>query len=546
MPLSTGQTLNNRYRIVKLLGQGGYGAVYRAWDLNMQAPVAVKECFDTSPSAQRQFQTEARLLFTLNHPNLPRVFDHFTLPGMGQYLVMNYIEGEDLHTMLARSAAPLPQAQALAWLTQVCEALEYLHKQVPPVIHRDIKPANIRITPAGKAMLVDFGIAKVFDPVQKTTVGARAVTPGYSPPEQYGQGTTDTRSDVYSLGATLYTLLTGQKPVESVFRITSQPLTSPRQLNPAIAPSTESIILKAMELGPETRFQAISDLQDAITRPVGIPLPTEKVSQVSPQSDSTSLQAPLPSTPASAPPHRSPWVWLGIGGALVAGCLLLVVAGAYFLSQSSPAPTARPTRTAKTQSELATSLPVIETALPGTGMQDQSPATLPVSAPLATDPVTAPAPTQAPLPTLALPPTTTFTPLPPPTAVPVPTPDFYGFQACNKPCNQSGAITTSEYPEGATAIYFQWRYANIPTNAQYMRAWYMDGQEWVRYECTWPGPSDGVYAGSLTEPDGLHSGTWTVEIYVDGVLRMQGQVYVAGNWTYWSPAGTFNTCTGKK
>jgi hypothetical protein len=130
--------------------------------------------------------------------------------------------------------------------------------------------------------------------------------------------------------------------------------------------------------------------------------------------------------------------------------------------------------------------------------------------------------------------------------VPAPTPDFYGFQACTKPCNQSGAIITNEYPEGATAISFQWSYTNIPTNAHYIRAWYMDGQEWVRYECTWPGPSDGVYAGSLTEPGGLHSGTWQVEIYVDGWLRMKEQVYVNGNWTYWSPAGTFNTCTGIK
>jgi len=395
MPLQIGQSLNNRYRIVNLLGQGGFGAVYRAWDVNLQRPCALKENLETSPEAQHQFQREAFLLSKLSHPNLPRVTDYFFIPGQGQYLVMDFVEGEDLQEKLDRQG-PLLEAQVLPWISQVCQALSYLHSQSPPVVHRDLKPSNIRITPDDKAMVVDFGIAKIYDPSLKTTIGARAVTPGYSPPEQYGQGTTDTRSDVYALGATLYTLLTGQKPLESVFRIASQPLTSPRQLNPAIAPSTESIILKAMELGPETRFQAISDLQNAITRPVGIPLSTEKVSQVSMLGTSTSPPVSLPITPATAPQSRSPWIWLGIGGALVAGCLLLVVTGAYFRSQSGPDPTARPTRTAKTQSGLPTSMPVIDTALPTTGIPDNPPATLPVSALPATVPATAPLPTNVP------------------------------------------------------------------------------------------------------------------------------------------------------
>ncbi|MBN2550836.1 MAG: serine/threonine protein kinase, partial [Anaerolineales bacterium] len=203
MTLSPGQTLNNRYRIVTLLGQGGFGAVYRAWDLNLERPRALKENLDTSEAAQRQFKREAQLLSDLSHPNLPKVIDHFVLPGQGQYLVMEYVEGEDLQQMLERQG-PLTEAQALDWIGQVCEALIYLHSQTPPVIHRDIKPANIKITPQGKAMMVDFGIAKASAAGQKTTVGARAVTPGYSPPEQYGQGTTDAQSDVYALGATLY------------------------------------------------------------------------------------------------------------------------------------------------------------------------------------------------------------------------------------------------------------------------------------------------------------------------------------------------------
>ncbi|MBN1149006.1 MAG: serine/threonine protein kinase, partial [Anaerolineales bacterium] len=202
MPLAQGQTLHNRYRIVGLLGQGGFGAVYRAWDITFEIPCAIKENTETSEAAQRQFLREAKLLHVLRHPNLPLVKDYFFLPSQGQYLVMDYVEGQDLGEMLLNG--PLEEARVLPWIMQVCDALSYLHSQNPPVIHRDIKPGNIKITPQGKAVLVDFGISKVYDPAMATTVGARAVTPGYSPPEQYGKGTTDARSDLYALGATLY------------------------------------------------------------------------------------------------------------------------------------------------------------------------------------------------------------------------------------------------------------------------------------------------------------------------------------------------------
>ena len=222
MPLLPNQILNNRYRIVKLLGQGGFGAVYRAWDLNLDHQRAIKENLDTSPQAQRQFKREAQILDVLVHPNLPRVIDHFIVPNQGQYLVMDFVEWQDLGEMLMNG--PLPEARVLPWIIQVCDALIYLHSQNPPVIHRDIKPGNIKITPDGRAILVDFGISKVYDPTLSTTVGARAVTPGYSPPEQYGKGATDARSDMYALGATLYHLLTGQAPPQWSFRsAASQP-----------------------------------------------------------------------------------------------------------------------------------------------------------------------------------------------------------------------------------------------------------------------------------------------------------------------------------
>ncbi|MEW5871938.1 MAG: bifunctional serine/threonine-protein kinase/formylglycine-generating enzyme family protein [Chloroflexota bacterium] len=258
--------LHNRYRIVKLLGQGGFGAVYRAWDTNLNGPCAVKENFDTSPAAQAQFAREASLLFNLRHPNLPRVFDSFTVTGQGQYLVMDYIEGEDLAHLLERTGAPLDEEQALAWIGQVCTALSYLHAQNPAVIHRDLKPANIRITPQGQAMLVDFGIAKVYDPTLKTTVGARAVTPGYSPPEQYGLGKTDAQSDVYALGATLYTLLTCREPPASVDIVSGSalPPEAAQKVNPTVSVGVSAALEKAMRLNRAERYGSVAEFLDAL------------------------------------------------------------------------------------------------------------------------------------------------------------------------------------------------------------------------------------------------------------------------------------------
>jgi formylglycine-generating enzyme required for sulfatase activity len=266
MPLIPGQVLQNRYRIVKLLGQGGFGVVYRAWDTQLSGPCALKENFDVSPAAQKQFAREASILFNLRHPGLPKVTDHFVVPGQGQYLVMEYIEGEDLQAMLDRQPGGkgLPEAQLLPWISQVCAALGYMHRQNPPIIHRDIKPANIKITPDGQAVLVDFGIAKAFNPQLSTTLGARAVTPGYSPIEQYGQGGTDARSDVYALGATLYTLLTGQVPLEATGRAGRDRLQAVELLNPNISPATAAVIRHAMQVEADDRFQSAAELAAAL------------------------------------------------------------------------------------------------------------------------------------------------------------------------------------------------------------------------------------------------------------------------------------------
>lgn len=263
MPLLPGQILNNRYRVVNLLGQGGFGAIYRAWDLNLNRHCAVKENLDTSRDAEQQFERESSILANLIHPNLVRVTDYFFLQGWGQYLVMDFVEGEDLQEKLQKNNGSLQADQVISWVIQICDALIFLHSQNPPIIHRDIKPANIKITPQGRSVLVDFGIAKIYDAKLRTTMGARAVTPGYSPPEQYGQGHTDVRSDVYALGATLYTALTGQEPPDSV-DVLSGNIPPPKPihiLNPSVSVHISDLVEKAMISQRTNRLESVQVLK---------------------------------------------------------------------------------------------------------------------------------------------------------------------------------------------------------------------------------------------------------------------------------------------
>ena len=264
MPFSTGQELNNRYRIVKKLAEGGFGAVYHAWDKVMETPCALKESFDVSLTAEQQFRREAQFLFKLQHRNLPKVYDYFLEMGIIPCLVMNYVEGETLAEKLQVQGRSLPEKDVLSWADQICAALTYLHGLSPPVIHRDIKPENIKIQPDGRAILLDFGLAKTYILGVSTTIGARGVTPGYSPHEQYGQSGTNARSDIYALGATLYELVTCVTPPESINRVFNDPLKLPRQLNPALSARTEQALLKALAVQPKNRYQSVRDFQTAL------------------------------------------------------------------------------------------------------------------------------------------------------------------------------------------------------------------------------------------------------------------------------------------
>jgi serine/threonine protein kinase/Tol biopolymer transport system component len=264
MILERGYLLNNRYRIIEILGQGGMGSVYRAIDENLGVDVAVKDNLFTNEEYASQFRREAVILASLRQANLPRVTDHFVLKGQGQYLVMDYIEGEDLRERMERMGN-LPEEDVITIGIAVCEALNYLESRNPPVVHRDIKPGNIKITPTGHIYLVDFGLVKTLKDSQITATGARAMTPGYSPPEQYGTARTDGRSDIYSLGATLYAALAGIIPEDSMARVMGQDkLTPVRKHNPRISRRLEVVLEKSLALRPENRYQTANEFQKAL------------------------------------------------------------------------------------------------------------------------------------------------------------------------------------------------------------------------------------------------------------------------------------------
>jgi eukaryotic-like serine/threonine-protein kinase len=295
--LVVGQILQSRYRILRQLGQGGMGAVFLTEDLRLAARMcAVKENIpDPNASLQalaqirRQFRAEASVLANLDHPNLPKVSDYFS-DGGNEYIVMEYVEGEDLASVLAREGRPLPEKPVLIWADQVLDALKYLHGQWPnPILHRDIKPANIILTSQGRIKLVDFGLVKLLDPdnPQTATVMKGMGTPEYAPLEQYasGAGHTDARSDIYSFGATLYHLLTNVRPPDVHQRLLDPTkLVPPRQISPALSAATQTAVLKAIEVYPNGRFQAAHEFRQALaaSRAALQPQPLPPVQQTSP------------------------------------------------------------------------------------------------------------------------------------------------------------------------------------------------------------------------------------------------------------------------
>ncbi len=259
-----------RYVVLSVIGYGGLGTVYLVQDdsVSQRPRLALKETFDLSEGARKQFEQEALWMERLDHPNIPRVRHYFPWHDR-LYLVMEYVAGENLeHKLMRNQQRPLAETDVLRWTYPICNALAYLHSQQPPIVHRDVKPANIIVTPEGRSALVDLGIAKELNDMATMTATfiRKAGTEGYAPPEQYaGRGTTGPHSDIYSLGATLYHLLTGHLPVSAVERATlDNQLTAPRRLNPVLSPKIETIILRALAIRPSDRFATMREMETAI------------------------------------------------------------------------------------------------------------------------------------------------------------------------------------------------------------------------------------------------------------------------------------------
>lgn len=258
----TGELLADRYEILEVLGEGGMGAVYLAKDTRLPRRWAIKVMNDTfsNPQAHKDavesFRTEAHLLSGLNHANLPRITDYFSEKER-HYLVMDFIEGQTLEDLI-KDKTRLEITQTLDFALQLTEVLGYLHTQPQPIIFRDFKPANVMITPQGKAKLIDFGIARHFQQGKVSDTKALG-TPGYAAPEQYGQGQSDARTDIYALGATLHHALTGINPTDTPF--TFKPV---RESNAEVPEALDNIIMKCVQLKPDQRFQSTADLRQAL------------------------------------------------------------------------------------------------------------------------------------------------------------------------------------------------------------------------------------------------------------------------------------------
>jgi outer membrane protein assembly factor BamB/tRNA A-37 threonylcarbamoyl transferase component Bud32 len=266
--LQAGTTLAGRYSIQEVIGVGGMGSVYRARDMhfpNVTKLVAVKEMINSAPdpvvrqTIVQNFEREANLLATLNHPSIPRIYDYFSVESRS-YLVLEFVHGKDMEAIINDTNGFLPEDQVLSWAVELCDVLDYLHRHKPdPIIFRDMKPSNVMINHNGDVILVDFGIAKTFQTgIKGTMIG----TEGYSPPEQY-RGEATPAADIYALGATIHHAMSRRDPrIEPPFSFSERPL---RRINPAVSAELETVVNTALEYNPDSRFRSASDMKQALT-----------------------------------------------------------------------------------------------------------------------------------------------------------------------------------------------------------------------------------------------------------------------------------------
>lgn len=299
----------DKYTILNLIGRGGMGAVYRARrasDLSLWALKEMRPSTDSTPEElienRKLFEQEASLLSALSHPNLPMIADYFEHQSR-PVLVMEFVPGQTLEDIVQAANAPLLKQQVLSYGIQLCRVLHYLHTCDPPIIFRDLKPSNIILTPDGIIKLIDFGVARTYKRTKaKDTVAMGSA--GYAPPEQYGKGQTDARSDMYALGATLLHLLTALPPV---------PLQTPQpgaitHMNRSVDAKIEKVIIRAMQLDREQRYKSCAEMEQALHGCLETPYvdPTARATPPPPPVAAAGNVAPTPNTGPTVRPTQAP------------------------------------------------------------------------------------------------------------------------------------------------------------------------------------------------------------------------------------------------
>jgi serine/threonine protein kinase len=346
--LTPGTVIGGHYIIDALINSGGFGAVYRGTDTSeSNRPCAIKELYNVTPAVRRQALMEASILLTIRSKHLPDVYDALEFNGRF-YLIMELIEGQNFLQLVRsrvpggqvgqqmphqQSQGPCSEQEVLDWLLPVMDVLQELHSRNPPIIHRDIKPGNIILKPDQTAVLVDFGLSKLYDPTRTTQNMLKAATEGFSPIEQY-IGKTGPQSDIYSMAATIYFLLTNRRPPAAFDRSTRDTLIPPRQLNSALSPNIEQALLKALAVEADQRYSSMREFSQALSGPAftaysdpTIANPPLSANQQGQQNSGRVLAPSVPSRqntgrqpvpiPASQGPQRPPGGALSGGGVAV-------------------------------------------------------------------------------------------------------------------------------------------------------------------------------------------------------------------------------------
>lgn len=327
MSLESGQILNNRFRIAAQLESNAFGSLFRGWDLQGNCPCIIKEVNEEIPGRTNQIAGLAQKLIQLDNPYLQRILAAFHVPGRGMYLVMEYLEGKTLDEVQKDRNGVIDEKEAVKWAAQICSALEVLHNQNPPLIHGKVSPQSITINKLGDAVLGDFSCVMSSQEPMGSDLISTCDSPGYSAPEQHTGKALDVRSDIYSLGAMLYAMLTGKTPLESAKRVEGDSLQAVEKVLPSISPGVARALEHAVSLDPDKRFFNVRAFQNALLSGAGLPNETVLASTGKAQPAVIQNAGSVKTEPVKP---KSKWLgWAVAGGvlslALIAGLVLFIV-----------------------------------------------------------------------------------------------------------------------------------------------------------------------------------------------------------------------------